>query len=214
MRDHPSDLWASDRNRTGSGPAHRGARHVLVRVLRDCHLKDINHAFANIDGGSDTLIPGEICADTDTWFPEDSWDVYSLRGSHHQRQLLKVEHAYLKTQNSVGGWSGSAHFWDEALSTQSRSRFAASCVDFINQGFYVSCWGPANAGTRENGVVDHRDMEQNRIGMNGCLEFWAEDARLPWHRNPSIQRMISYDARSIREKGAFITAPDLGGARA
>ncbi|MCA9787559.1 MAG: hypothetical protein KC488_13500, partial [Candidatus Cloacimonetes bacterium] len=131
-------------------------------VLRDCHLTDINHAFANIDGGSDTLIPGDLCADTDTWFPEDSWDGDNLRGSLHQLQLLKAEHAYLKTQISVGGWSGSAHFSDLAHTTQSRSRFAASCVDFINQGFYVSCWGPAIAGTWGNGVFDRWVWSRNR----------------------------------------------------
>ena len=51
--------------------------------------------------------------------------------------------------------------------------------------------------------------------MNGCLEFWAEDARLPRHCSPSTQILISCeDARSIREEGEYITALDLGRARA
>lgn len=104
---------------------------------RDYHVADIpaeqvdliNYAFANIAGGQIAL--GDPYADTEKWYPGDSWDPDSLRGCFHQLQILKRAHPHLRTLISVGGWTWSTHFSDVALTPESRSRFAASCVDFV-----------------------------------------------------------------------------------
>lgn len=106
---------------------------------RDYHVPDIpaqqvtaiNYAFANIADGEIAL--GDPYADIDRFYPGDSWHPDSLRGSFHQLQILKRDHPHLRTLISVGGWTWSTHFSDVALTEASRSRFAASCVEFIQQ---------------------------------------------------------------------------------
>jgi chitinase len=108
---------------------------------RDYHVPEIpagrithiNYAFANIDGDAGGIMLGDPYADIDRWYPGDSWEPGSLRGSFHQLQLLKAAHPHLKTLISVGGWTWSTHFSDVALTAESRGQFASSCVDFIGQ---------------------------------------------------------------------------------
>src|SRR4051794_40147280 len=47
-----------------------------------------------------------------------------------QLRRLKAAHPHLKLLISVGGWGGSKRFSDVALTDASRSKFAASCVEF------------------------------------------------------------------------------------
>ena len=106
---------------------------------RDYHLSDvpidqithINYAFANIEDGE--IILGDPYADVDRFYPGDSWDQDSLRGCFHQLQLLKAEHPHIKTLISVGGWTWSRYFSDVALTEESRSTFARSCLEFIDE---------------------------------------------------------------------------------
>ncbi len=106
---------------------------------RDYHVPDIpadqvtaiNYAFANIADGQ--IILGDPYADIDRFYPGDSWDPDSLRGSFHQLQILKRDHPHLRTLISVGGWTWSTYFSDVALTPESRAAFAASCVEFIEQ---------------------------------------------------------------------------------
>jgi chitinase len=108
---------------------------------RDYHVTDIpadlithiNYAFANIDPGTGTIMLGDAYADIDKFYPGDSWEPGSLRGSFHQLQILKENHPHLKTLISVGGWTWSAHFSDVALTDNSRQIFAASVMDFITE---------------------------------------------------------------------------------
>jgi chitinase len=78
-------------------------------------LTHINYAFANI--GSDYKIT--------LGYPDvDPSNIAKLNA-------LKLSNTNLKTLIAVGGWSWSARFSDAALTEESRTTFANSCVDFI-----------------------------------------------------------------------------------
>lgn len=105
---------------------------------RDYHASEVpadrithlNYAFANISAQGEVVL-GDPYADIDKFYPGDSWDAGALRGSFHQLQLLKQANPELSTLISVGGWTWSGRFSDVALTSASRSRFAASAVAFI-----------------------------------------------------------------------------------
>ncbi len=79
------------------------------------NLTHINYAFANI--GSDYRIT--------LGYPDvDAANLVKLAA-------LKQSHPDLKLLIAVGGWSWSARFSDAALTDESRTVFADSCVDFI-----------------------------------------------------------------------------------
>ena len=109
--------------------------------VRDYHVPDIpadkinyiNYAFANINPATGTVVLGDSYADIDRWYPGDSWEPGSLRGSFRRLQILKEEYPHLKTLISVGGWTWSTYFSDIALTDESRQLFATSCVDFIQE---------------------------------------------------------------------------------
>lgn len=106
---------------------------------RNFHVTDVdaslitrlNYAFANITGGECVL--GDSYADTDKFYPGDTWDAGALRGSFHQLQLLKAKNPHLKTLLSIGGWTWSSGFSDAAMTDASRSRFAKSCVALMTK---------------------------------------------------------------------------------
>lgn len=78
-------------------------------------LTYINYAFANI--GSDLRVT--------LGYPDvDPSNITKLNA-------LKQTNPNLKTMIAVGGWSWSARFSDTALTEESRTIFADSCVDFI-----------------------------------------------------------------------------------
>lgn len=109
--------------------------------VRDYHVPDIpadkinyiNYAFANISNAAGTIILGDPYADIEKWYPGDSQDPDSLRGSFHRLQILKAENPHVKTFISIGGWTWSTYFSNIALTEDSREIFAASCVDFIQE---------------------------------------------------------------------------------
>ena len=109
--------------------------------VRDYHVPDIpadmithiNYAFANINGSTNTIMLGDAYADIDKWYPGDSWDPDSLRGSFHQLQILRANHPHLKNLISVGGWTWSTYFSNVALTEESRHNFAYSCMEFITE---------------------------------------------------------------------------------
>lgn len=130
---------------TGDPPASGGAKKVIAYFAawsvygRNFHIGDIdgslithlNYAFLNINGGECVL--GDSYADIDKFYPGDSWDTGSLRGSFHQLQLLKAKHAHLKTLLSVGGWTWSDGFSSAAATAAAREKFARSCVGIMSK---------------------------------------------------------------------------------
>jgi chitinase len=105
-------------------------------------LTHINYAFGKI--GEDLLAhPGDPQADFVTAVPaaasvdglaDDPENAKSLRGNFNQLRKLKAKHPLLKTLISIGGWTGSSHFSDMALTAESRAAFAASCIDVFIRG--------------------------------------------------------------------------------
>jgi chitinase len=107
------------------------ARDFHVADIPADQLNRINYAFANVVNGTCAL--GDAYADTDKFYPGDSWDAGALRGSFHQLQKLKAEHPHVRTLISVGGWTWSGGFSDAALTAASRTHFAQGCVAFMKQ---------------------------------------------------------------------------------
>ncbi len=89
-------------------------------------LTHLNYAFLNVTNGECML--GDAYADIDKFYPGDSWDAGSLRGSFHQLQLLKQKHPHLKTLLSIGGWTWSAGFSDASSTAAGREKLAKSCT--------------------------------------------------------------------------------------
>ncbi|CAF1395041.1 unnamed protein product [Rotaria sordida] len=106
-------------------------RSFFVSDIPGDKITHINYAFANI--GSDGRIAlGDSWADVEKAFPGDTWD-QPLRGNFNQLNKLKAKYPNLRTLISVGGWTWSGKFSDVALTDQSRSIFATSCVEFVKK---------------------------------------------------------------------------------
>ncbi|WP_186446007.1 glycoside hydrolase family 18 protein [Paenibacillus cremeus] len=100
-----------------------------VADLDGSQLTQINYAFAAI--GPDLKIAlGDSYADVEQRFPNDTGSE-PFFGNLGQLVKLKQRYPQLKTLISVGGWSGSAHFSDVALTEASRTAFANSALAFI-----------------------------------------------------------------------------------
>jgi chitinase len=106
-------------------------RNYHVKNVPADQLTHLNYAFAKIVDGEVTLF--DRFAAVDKAYPGDKRGDGVLRGNFGQLLQLKKKHAHLKTLISVGGYTLSGPFSDVALTEQSRSRFAASCVVFIKK---------------------------------------------------------------------------------
>lgn len=128
------------------------ARNYLVTDVPAHQINVINYAFANISNGQ--IVLGDYYADVDRYYPGDSWDQGSLRGNFHQLQILKEQYPHLKTLISVGGWTWSHYFSDVALTEESRTLFAQSCVSFIQEyefdGVDIDWEYPVSGGLESN----------------------------------------------------------------
>ncbi|CAF1405371.1 unnamed protein product [Rotaria magnacalcarata] len=102
--------------------------HYVANIPAD-KITHINYAFANI-GTDGRIALGDSWTDTDKPFDGDTWD-QPLRGNFNQLIKLKVKYPHVRTLIFIGGWSGSTNFSDAALTDQSRSTFATSCVEFV-----------------------------------------------------------------------------------
>ncbi|CAF1248336.1 unnamed protein product [Rotaria sp. Silwood1] len=105
-------------------------RSYIVTDIPGDKITHINYAFANI-GFDGRITLGDSWADIEKTFNGDRWD-QPLRGNFNQLIKLKEKYSHLRTLISVGGWTWSGKFSDVALTDQSRSTFAASCLEFIN----------------------------------------------------------------------------------
>ncbi|CAF0868601.1 unnamed protein product [Rotaria sp. Silwood1] len=139
------------------------ARSFFVTDIPVDKLTHINYAFANI--GSDGRIAlGDPWADTDKTFDGDTWN-QPLRGNFNQLNKLKATYPNLRTLISVGGWTWSGKFSDIALTDQSRSIFAASCVEFIQKygfdGVDLDWEYPVSGGL--SGNIQRPEDKQNYV---------------------------------------------------
>jgi chitinase len=109
-------------------------RNYHVADLPADQLTHVNYAFAQVKAGEIALV--DASAATQKVYPGDKREGGALRGSFHQLQLLKKKHPKLRTLISIGGWTKSGGFSDAALTRESRTKFAKSCVRFlIKYGF-------------------------------------------------------------------------------
>lgn len=108
--------YGAETNRVVGYYAAWSAYHgFLPNQLEASKLTHINYAFANI--GSDLKLT--------LGYPDIDEENIRLLNE------LKQENPDLKTLISVGGWNWSGRFSDAALTEETRTAFADSCVDFI-----------------------------------------------------------------------------------
>jgi len=131
-------------------------------------ITHINYAFAKIENGKIAII--------DKWaaiqkpFGDDTWDT-PIKG--HFGQLIKYKKQYpnVKTLISVGGWTESKYFSDVALTEESRSLFADSCVEFIRtyqfDGVDIDWEYPVSGGM--SGNIKRPEDKKNFTLLLKCL---------------------------------------------
>ena len=131
-------------------------RNYQVTDIPASQITHLNYAFANIANGK--CVVGDTYADTDKFFPGDSWDAGSLRGNFNQLNKLKVQYPNLKTLISVGGWTWSANFSAAAATATSRSTFVKSCADFMEtygfDGIDIDWEYPVSGGLQAGTAAD------------------------------------------------------------
>lgn len=127
---------------------------------RNHHVKDIpadklthiNYAFAKIVNGECAVF--DSFAATEKAYEGDRKGDGVLRGNFNQLIQLKKKHPHLKSLISVGGWTLSSPFSDVALTDESRSKFAKSCVAYIKKygfdGVDIDWEYPVSGGKQGN----------------------------------------------------------------
>ncbi|MDZ5471698.1 glycosyl hydrolase family 18 protein [Bacillus sp. 31A1R] len=124
-------------------------------------LTHLNYAFANISSDGKIAL-GDSWADIEKPFPGDAVD-QPIKGNFNQLSKLKEQYPHLKTLISVGGWTWSEKFSDVALTEQSRTVFAESCLQFILKygfdGVDIDWEYPVAGGEADN--VNRPEDKQN-----------------------------------------------------
>jgi chitinase len=124
----------------------------MVTDIPGDKLTHINYAFANVSDEGECLV-GDEWADTQFPYPGDDENA-PLLGNFNQLNLLKAANPGLQTLISVGGWSWSGKFSDVALTEETRTRFAVSCIAMMKQygfdGLDIDWEYPTGGGMEEN----------------------------------------------------------------
>ena len=83
-----------------------------------------------------------------------------------------------------------------------------------NHGLFSSCPGNCpSQGTWEQGVLDYKDVKQNKLGQAGWQRYWDDASKVPYLYNAGSGVFISYDdAESICYKSNYVMEQGLGGA--
>ncbi|MEV0096091.1 glycoside hydrolase family 18 protein [Streptomyces sp. NPDC050738] len=127
-------------------------------------LTHINYAFGGVS-------PAGKCVSADSWAdysrPVDAATSVDgtadtaeqpLAGNFNQLRELKAKHPGLKVLVSLGGWTGSAHLSDAALTPASRKAFVSSCLDLFIKGNLPVDGARGGAGTAA-GLFDGIDVD-------------------------------------------------------
>ncbi|MFP4459035.1 MAG: glycosyl hydrolase family 18 protein [Candidatus Zixiibacteriota bacterium] len=187
---------------------------------RDYHIPDIpvdkithiNYAFADIQDGEIALL--DPYADIDKYYDGDSWHEDSMRGSFHQLIILKNEYPHVKTLISVGGWTLSTYFSDIAMTEETRSTFARSCIEFIQDyqfdGIDLDWEYPVEGGSP--GTHHHPDDKYNytllcqeiRRQLDSLAEITDEEYLLTIAAPASHSKLRNYELPELAEILDFI----------
>jgi chitinase len=135
-------------------------------------LTHLNYAFANVVGG--TCAVGDTYADTDKFFPGDSWDAGAKRGNFNQLAKLKAANPHLKTLLSVGGWTWSGNFSAAAATPTSRATFADGCVALMKQygfdGLDIDWEYPVSGGLNPGTTADKANYTLLLKALDSALQ--------------------------------------------
>ena len=132
------------------------------------HLTHINYAFGPVTADG-------VCASADAWADwqtpfSDALSVdgvgdvagQPIAGNLNQLAELKKKNPKLRVLISLGGWSGSAHFSDAALTDASRKKLVSSCVDLWIKGNLPELSAGVAAG-----IFDGVDLDWEWPGSDG-----------------------------------------------
>jgi chitinase len=107
------------------------ARNYHIPDVPAQNLTHLIYSPANVQGG--VVVLADPYADTQLYYPGDSWAVGALRGSFRRMQVLKTQHPHLRTLISIGGAGNSAGFSPAVATAAARATFVQSIVDFVVQ---------------------------------------------------------------------------------
>lgn len=161
----PAQAHGSDRRVVGyytnwSGYDRNYLVSDLVKSGAAARLTQINYAFGFVDA-SGNCISSDPWADYQRPFTaEQSVSGKAdepgqvLNGNLNQFRELKKKYPKLRISISLGGWTGSAHFSDAALTPASRAAHVKSCLDMWLKGNLPGL--PAGAA---KGIFDGVDLD-------------------------------------------------------
>ena len=87
-----------------------------------------------------------------------------LNGNLNQLRELKQKYPKLRISISLGGWTGSAHFSDAALTPASRAAHVKSCIDLWLKGNLPGL--PAGAA---KGTIEERLKRLQTLSEQGLI---------------------------------------------
>lgn len=104
------------------------SKGLRIRDIPGNRLTHIFYAFGRV--GADGLAAlGDPCVDIGECGAEGRPAVIDEGGNFEQLRTLKRRYGHLKVLISLGGWTGSAHFSDAALTDEGRQRLVESTLD-------------------------------------------------------------------------------------
>jgi chitinase len=142
-------------------------RGYQVKDIPVDKLNTILYAFGKPELAADRTPTGG-CAPADPWADyqspyvgdvDPSKDRANLNGNFEQLLELKAMNPHLKVLISVGGWSLSEGFSQNAATPQSRATFAKSCIDMFIRGNLPPDWVVGDGVGVAAGVFDGIDID-------------------------------------------------------
>lgn len=142
-------------------------RGYQVKDIPVNKLNTILYAFGKPELAADRT-PTGACAPADPWVDYQSagvgdidptTDRPNLNGNFEQLLELKAKNPRLKTLISIGGWSLSEGFSQNAATAQSRAAFAKSCIDMFIRGNLAPDWVVGDGVGAAAGVFDGIDID-------------------------------------------------------